>query len=80
MLVLESKRQWEESIMYVKEAKWYQKQQKRKVTSRKIGIVLIVVSGLVLLPLCFCALQVWAMDIQKQYRWFPLNGCQIIEI
>lgn len=51
--------------MYIKEAKRYKKQQRRKARNRRYGVMLTVVAGLLLIPLCFCALQGWAMDFQK---------------
>ena len=52
--------------MYVRETKWYQKQQQRRARGRRVCGLLGLFVGLVLVPLCFCALQVWATDMHKE--------------
>lgn len=73
MLLVENNRDLKgEVIMYVKEAKWYQKQQKKRARGRRFGAFLTVIAGLFLIPLCFWTLQVCAMDVQKGTRITPV--------
>lgn len=69
MLLLDSKGYSKgEAVMYVKEARWYQRQQERRAMGRRITRMSVLIVGLLLIPLCFCALQVWAMDARMGMR------------
>lgn len=52
--------------MYVREANWYQKQLKRKAHFRKVSMWFALVIGLLMIPVCFCALQVCAQDFIRE--------------